>query len=98
MAHPKKHFSWLTAIYCLLCVHLPSTLACPQVFVKDAKPVATEVAAPKPLPSVENDIAAERNHCLGRRCQGWSSYGFSKNASPSPVRGRYDGGCHEGVR
>ncbi len=65
MTHPKKHFSWLTAIYCLLCAHLPSAFACPQVFVKDVKPTATEAAAPKPLPSVENDIAAREIIVLG---------------------------------
>lgn len=65
MTHPKKHFSWLTAIYCLLCAQLPSAFACPQVFVKDAKPKVTEVAAPKPLPSVENDIAAREIIVLG---------------------------------
>jgi len=65
MTHSKKHFSWLTAIFCLLCAQSPSTFAAPQVFVKDVRPPSAEVAAPRILPSVENDIAAKEIIVLG---------------------------------
>ena len=65
MPHLKKHVSWLTAIFCFLCAHSQSSFAAPQVFVKDVKPPSKESAAPKILPSVENDIVAREIIVLG---------------------------------
>jgi len=68
MAHPKKHASWLIAIYCLFFALSQTAYGTPQTLVHEVTPTTSEVL-PKMLPSVKKEEVDREIIVLGENAK-----------------------------